>query len=126
MSSFNWHNHLSEEYGDEPLDMTEGSGETSGSEVNIEGKIAITLGGTMFFVALPEKFAGDVRLVSSGADSPEEAYRLTELLRCLKQRKQVSATDGRDVRREFVAALRKQEAQLAFELRKRLKQEVKN
>ena len=125
MSSFNWQTHLHDEYGDEP-DMAEGLEQNPTSEVSIEGKIVITLGGTMFFVALPEKFAGDVRLVSSGADSPEEAYRLTELLRCLKQRKQVSAADGRDVRREFVTALRKQEAQLASQLRKRLKQEVKN
>ncbi len=126
MSSFNWQNLLSEEYGDEPIDMMEESGQSSGSEVSIEGKTAITLGNVTFYVTLPEKFAADVRLVASGPDTPEEAYRLTELLRCLKQRKQVSAADGHDVRREFITALKKQEAQLASQLRKRLKQEVKN
>lgn len=125
MSSFNWQGHIHEEYGEEESLEMQGA-EQSGSAVSIEGKTTISLGGSMFFVELPEKFVGDVRLIASGPDTPEESYRLAELLRCLKQRRNVQAADGRDVRREFVAGLKQREREIASQLRQRLSKEAKN
>jgi hypothetical protein len=126
MSSFNWNNHLHEEYG-EP-DGTENSAQV---EISVpEGKTAIILGNETFFVELPEKFtAVDVQLLIDGPDPEDsnESYRLTELLRCLKQRKNIQGvgvngceTEGPEVRRQFIAALKEREGILAQLLRQKL------
>lgn len=120
MSKFDYQQHLREEYGDD-FDVTAGgtTAETQDvvSDVDSEGNVAISFGTETFYVQLPEKYAGDLPLLSTGAQTPEESYRLSQLLRMLKTRGEVGGGD----RQEFIAAVQKRERELASRLRQQLK-----
>jgi len=88
---------------------------------DFEGMTRVALGDATFYLALPEKWAGHLGLLTKNESlTAAERSKLGELLRVLKTRRDVRSGDGQNCRREFLSALREREAVAA----NRFRQEV--
>ena len=108
---------LLNEYGVNNFEEMVGEEQDALVSQNLEGKTPVALGDATFYVKISERSAGLLSLLTKTGLTAAERYKLADLLRYLKNARQVKNAAGNDCRREFLSALREREAIAANRIR---------
>ena len=108
---------LLNEYGVETFEEMVGEEQDAPAGQNLEGKTPVALGDATFYLKISEKSAGLLSLLTKTGLTAAERYKLADLLKYLKNARQVKNAAGQDFRRDFLSALREREAIAANRIR---------
>lgn len=113
----NNHDDLLNEYGVETFEEMVEVEQDAPVAQSLEGKTPVVIGETTFYLKISERSAGLLSLLTKTGLTAAERYKLADLLRYLKNARQVKNAAGNDCRREFLSALREREAIAANRIR---------